>query len=82
MAQQGLFGNITHVKGAYNHCLYDIWPDYNADWRMQYNMAHRETYTPLMEWVACQLLDIHRGDRMKYLVAMDSDPVSTSRLPG
>ena len=25
---------------------------------------------------ACQLLDIHRGDRMKYLVAMDSDPLS------
>ena len=51
MAQQGLFGNITHVKGAYNHCLYDIWPDYNADWRMQYNMAHRGDDTPLMEWV-------------------------------
>ena len=24
---------------------------------------------------ACQLLNIHRGDRMKYLVAMDSDPI-------
>ena len=77
MAQQGLFGNITHVKGAYNHCLYDIWPDYNADWRMQYNMAHRgDVYPTHGMGPACQLLDIHRGDRMKYLVAMDSDPVS------
>ena len=25
---------------------------------------------------ACQLLNIHRGDRMKYLVAMDSNPFS------
>ena len=70
-------GLKVHVKGAYNHCLYDIWPDYNADWRMQYNMAHRgDVYPTHGMGPACQLLDIHRGDRMKYLVAMDSDPVS------
>lgn len=80
MAQQGLFGDITHVKGAYNHCLYDIWPDYNADWRMQYNIAHRgDVYPTHGIGPICQLLNIHRGDRMRYLVAMDSDPVS---LPG
>lgn len=46
MAQQGVFGDITHVKGAYNHCLSDIWPDYNADWRMQYNMKYRGDIYP------------------------------------
>ena len=77
MAQQGLFGDITHVKGAYNHCLHDIWPDYNADWRMQYNMRHRgDVYPTHGMGPACQLLNIHRGDRMEYLVAMDSNPVS------
>ena len=44
---------------------------------MQYYMAHRgDVYPTHGMGPACQLLDIHRGDRMKYLVAMDSDPVS------
>ena len=77
MAQQGVFGDITHVKGAYNHCLSDIWLDYNADWRMQYNMKYRgDIYPTHGMGPACQLLNIHRGDRMKYLVSMDSDPLS------
>lgn len=77
MARQGLFGEITHVKGAYNHCLADIWPDYNADWRMQYNMKNRgDVYPTHGVGPVCQLLNIHRGDRLTRLVAMDSDPVS------
>lgn len=77
MARQGLFGDITHVKGAYNHCLADIWPDYNADWRMQYNMKNRgDVYPTHGIGPVCQLLNIHRGDRLTRLVAMDSDPVS------
>lgn len=77
MAGQGLFGEISHVKGAYNHCLAEIWPDYNDDWRMQYNMKHRgDVYPTHGMGPACQLLGIHRGDRMKTLVAMDSDPLS------
>jgi len=77
MAQQGLFGEITHVKGAYNHCLQEYWDDYNADWRMQYNINNRgDVYPTHGMGPACQLLNIHRGDRMKYLVAMDSNPFS------
>ena len=77
MARQGLFGDITHVKGAYNHCLADIWPDYNADWRMRYNMKNRgDVYPTHGVGPVCQLLNIHRGDRLTRLVAMDSDPVS------
>lgn len=77
MAQQGLFGEITHVKGAYNHCLQDYWSDYNANWRMQYNINNRgDVYPTHGMGPACQLLNIHRGDRLEYLVAMDSNPIS------
>lgn len=64
-------------KGAYNHCLQEYWDDYNADWRMQYNINNRgDVYPTHGMGPACQLLNIHRGDRMKYLVAMDSNPFS------
>lgn len=83
MAQQGLFGNITHVKGAYNHCLYDIWPDYNADWRMQYNMAHRgDVYPTHGMGPACQLLDIHRGRPYEVSGGHGQRSRFPSRLPG
>lgn len=77
MAQQGVFGDITMVKGSYNHCLINNWPKYNDDWRMKYNIAHRGDVYPTHGFgPACQLLNIHRGDRLKYLVSMDSNPLS------
>lgn len=77
MAQQGVFGDITHVEGAYIHCLEDFWGAYENDWRMKYNMAHRgDIYATHGMGPACQLLNIHRGDKMNYLVSMDTDPVS------
>lgn len=77
MAQQGLFGEITHVKGAYNHTLEEFWKGYNADWRMKYNIENRGDVYPTHGFgPACQLLNVHRGDKLDYLVSMDSDPVS------
>lgn len=77
MAQHGVFGDITMVKGSYNHCLIDYWKQYNDDWRMKYNIANRGDVYPTHGFgPACQLLNIHRGDRLKYLVSMDSDPLS------
>ncbi|WP_444391887.1 Gfo/Idh/MocA family protein [Prevotella sp.] len=77
MARKGVFGDITHVKGAYNHCLWDYWGDYNDNWRMLYNIANRgDVYPTHGLGPACQLLNIHRGDRMQTLVAMDCNPVS------
>ena len=44
---------------------------------MQYNINNRgDVYPTHGMGPACQLLNIHRGDRMKYLVAMDSNPFS------
>lgn len=77
MAQHGLFGDITHVKGSYNHCLWDAWPGYSDDWRMKFNIANRGDVYPTHGFgPACQLLDIHRGDRLTTLVSMDSKPLS------
>lgn len=77
MAQQGLFGEVLHVEGAYIHNLSDFWPYYWNNWRMDYNRKHRgDVYATHGMGPACQLLDIHRGDRMKYLVAMDTKAVS------
>ena len=70
MAQQGVFGEVLHVEGAYIHNLEDFWPYYWNNWRMDYNQLHRGMGP------ACQVLNIHRGDRMKTLVSMDTKPVN------
>ncbi len=77
MAQQGVFGEILHVEGAYIHNLEDFWPYYWNNWRMDYNRQNRgDVYATHGMGPACQLLNIHRGDRMKTLVAMDTKAVN------
>ena len=44
MAQQGLFGEVVHTEGAYNHdlrglCMNDS-TGYHDMWRLEYNAAH------------------------------------------
>ena len=81
MAQQGLFGEILHVEGAYIHNLEEFWPYYWNNWRLDYNRAFRgDIYATHGMGPACQLLDIHRGDRMKTLVAMDTKAVTGPKL--
>ena len=75
MKQQGLFGEPVHVEGAYIHNLEPFWPEYWNNWRLDYNEKHRgDVYATHGMGPACQLLDIHRGDRMTTIVAMDTDP--------
>lgn len=77
MAQQGVFGDILHVEGAYIHNLEDFWPYYWNNWRMDFNRQNRgDVYATHGMGPACQLLNIHRGDRMKTLVAMDTKAVN------
>lgn len=77
MAQQGVLGEVLHAEGAYIHNLEDFWEYYEGDWRMQYNKAFRgDIYATHGMGPACQVLDIHRGDRMKTLVSMDTKPVN------
>ena len=81
MAQHGLFGEIMHVEGAYIHNLEEFWGAYYGNWRLKYNREHRgDVYPTHGLGPACQLLDIHRGDRMKTLVAMDTKAVTGGKL--
>ena len=74
MAQHGLFGEIYHVEGAYIHNLNSFWDGYTDNWRLSYNQAHRgDNYPTHGIGPICQVLGIHRGDRMDYVVSQDTD---------
>jgi len=82
MAQQGLLGEIVHVEGAYIHDLRrhnfagTDDPDYHYQnmWRLKYNEKHTGNLYPTHGLgPVCQALNIHRGDKMNYLVSMSTD---------
>ena len=75
MAQNGVFGEVLHVEGSYIHNLADFWDAYYDNWRLEFNHHNRgDVYPTHGMGPACQLLNMHRGDRMTTLVAMDTDP--------
>lgn len=81
MAQQGVFGELLHVEGSYIHYLEEFWPYYYNNWRLNYNNEHRgDVYPTHGIGPACQLLDIHRGDRMKTLVSMDTKSINGKKF--
>ena len=81
MAQQGLFGDILHVEGAYIHNLEEFWGAYQGNWRLDFNEKHRgDVYATHGLGPACQLLNIHRGNRMTHLVAMDTKAATGPKL--
>ncbi|TDO73258.1 putative dehydrogenase [Flavobacterium chryseum] len=76
MAQQGLFGEILHAEGSYIHGLQPYWGNYWNNWRMDYNRKHRgDVYPTHGMGPACLALNIHRGDKMNFLVSMDTKAV-------
>jgi len=80
MAQQGVFGEILHAEGSYIHALQSYWGDYWNNWRMDYNRKHRgDLYATHGMGPACLALNIHRGDKMNYLVSMDTKAVGNPR---
>ena len=75
MAQQGVFGDIIHVEGSYHHNLDPYWDNYWHNWRLDFNQKYRGDLYPTHGFgPVCQALNIHRGDRLTTLVAMDTDP--------
>jgi predicted dehydrogenase len=76
MVQQGLLGEIIHGEGAYIHGLQPFWDQYWNDWRMEYNRTHRgDLYPTHGLGPVCQAMNIHRGDRLEYLVSVDTGAV-------
>lgn len=75
MAQSGDLGEIIHAEGSYCHNLDQVWPRYWRSWRLDFNQAHGgDVYPTHGLGPVCQVLNIHRGDRFRTLVAMDTDP--------
>lgn len=84
MAQHGVFGEVLYVQGAYRHDLSQFWDMYwkkdandRLGWRLDFNQKFRgDVYATHGLGPIAQVLDIHRGDRMKTLVAMDTKSVN------
>ena len=78
MAQQGLFGEIVHAEGAYIHDLrflnFNDTTGYWKMWRLKHNAEENGNLYPTHGLgPICHILNIHRGDRMDYLVSVSSD---------
>ena len=72
MAEEGLLGTLTHLEGAYIHDLRD---KYEADgpkgWMARLCGQHKGNPYPTHGiGPVCQLLKIHRGDKLDYLVSL------------
>lgn len=81
MVQQGLFGEVLHAEGSYIHNLADFWDRYHDNWRLAFDQAHAgDVYATHGLGPDCQVLDIHRGDRMDYLVSMATVSVAGLEL--
>ncbi len=78
MAQQGLFGEIVHAEGAYIHDLRSLlFREEGGYWNM-WRLGHNEKYDGNLYPMhglgpIAHALNIHRGDRMDYLVSVSSD---------
>ena len=80
MAQAGVFGEILHVEGSYLHNLDPFWDEYWNNWRLDFNEKHKgDVYATHGLGPVAQVLNIHRGDRFKTLVAMETKAVNGPR---
>ena len=84
LARMGMFGEINHAEGGYLHDLREIIPtdgklNREADWRYTENLVHKGDRYPTHGLVPiCQTMGINRGDRLDYLVSLDSGLFNTN----
>jgi len=76
LAKLGMLGEIVHAEGAYIHDLRHMctteWPGVEC-WRFDENVAHGGNRYPTHGLVPlCLTMDVNRGDRLDYLVSLDS----------
>jgi len=77
MAQKGLFGELTHAEGAYIHdlrwLLFDEENGYWDMWRLKHNQKYDGCLYPTHGLgPVAHAMNIHRGDKMNYLVSVSS----------
>ncbi|MDD2475294.1 MAG: Gfo/Idh/MocA family oxidoreductase [Dysgonamonadaceae bacterium] len=72
MAQNGLFGELVHAEGAYIH---DLRTQFKSNgWRIKYYEEYTGNPYPTHGFgPICQSMNIHRGDKMNYLVSVSSN---------
>ena len=80
LAKLGMLGELVHAEGAYIHDLRHMcateWPGCE-EWRFGENRDHGGNRYPTHGLVPlCLTLDINRGDRMDYLVSLESNQVN------
>jgi predicted dehydrogenase len=77
MARQGFFGDIVHCEGAYIHALMQgnfSKTKYWDMWRLKQNATRNGNLYPTHGLgPVAQVMNINRGDRMDYMVAMSSN---------
>ncbi len=78
MARHGLFGEIVHAEGAYIHDLrsliFDEENGYWHMWRLRHNQMYNGNLYPTHGFgPICHIMNIHRGDKLEYLVSLASD---------
>ena len=76
MIRQGMLGEIVHGEGAYIHTLLEA--NFSKDsyydmWRLKENLRNGNLYPTHGLGPVAQAMDINRGDKMDYLVAMSSN---------
>lgn len=76
MIRQGMFGEIVHGEGAYIHTLLDSnfnKTGYYDMWRLKENFRNGNLYPTHGLGPVAQAMDINRGDKMDYLVAVSGN---------
>lgn len=83
MVRQGLFGEIVHGEGAYNHDLLKgnfSKTKYYDMWRLKENRRNGNLYPTHGLGPVAQVMNINRGDKMDYLTAMQSNDFMMERM--
>jgi predicted dehydrogenase len=85
MVRQGLLGEIVHAEGAYIHDLrasnFNEEDGYWDMWRLRHNQKRNANLYPTHGFgPICHILNIHRGDKMEYLVSLASDQFGMSEF--
>ena len=80
LAKLGMLGELVHAEGAYIHDLRWMcateWPGVEC-WRFDENRVHGGNRYPTHGLVPlCLTFDVNRGDRLDYLVSLESNQVN------
>lgn len=84
MAQKGLFGEVIHAEGAYIHDLRAILfedGNYWKNWRLKHNALNIGNLYPTHGLgPIAHAMNIHRGDKMNYLVTVSTNQFSMTEF--